>query len=343
MRVGIVGFGAWGSIHAASVTGLENHDLVAIACRSEESAARAREQYPAAQVFTDYRELVELDQIEAVHVVVPSYLHMEVALAAIAAGKHVLLEKPMATTIADCEHIVEAAEAARDTGGPTVSLVHELRCSEQWGSIRKAVETGEIGKPHYAMLNLFRFPYRKGTRGWRYDPSKVGSWVLEEPIHFFDLLLWYMEAAGSPVAVTAFANEYADGLTRDFTAVVQFQSGGYGVVSQTLSGFEHHQVVEVTGSDGAVRSIWSGAMDRTDKPEFSVTIQGKSLPDAAPVTMNAPSGELFEIREYIDLAHRGFADGISVYSARQELELIRLCLAAEASARTGKRVELGEH
>lgn len=341
MNIGIVGFGAWGTIHAASVTDLADDTLVAIACRSEESAARARELYPAAEVFTDYRRLLELESVEAVHVVTPSYLHTEVALATLEAGKDVLLEKPMATTIEDCERIVQAAESAAAAGGPTLSLVHELRCSAQWGAIRAAVESGDLGTPHYAMLNLFRFPYRRGTREWRYDPSKVGSWVLEEPIHFFDLLLWYFEPAGHPVAVTAFHNEYGEGLTRDFSAVVEFESGGYAVVSQTLSGFEHHQVVEVTGSEGSVRSIWSGAMDRTDKPEFKVTIQrrGKEAPSEA--ELNAPSGELFEIREYIDMAHRGFREKEPVYSARQELELIRLCLAAEESARTGRRTETG--
>ena len=345
MRTGVVGFGAWGGIHAASLTqlresGRTEYELTSIACRSEESAARARAQYPDAEVFTDYRRLLALPEVEAVHVVVPSYLHTEVALAAIEAGKHVLLEKPMATTVEDCERIVAAAENAGASGGPTVSIVHELRCSEQWGAVRRASETGDIGVPHYAMLNLFRFPYRTGTGGWRYETEKVGSWVLEEPIHFFDLLLWYMEPAGHPVAVTAFTNEYAKGLSRDFSAVVQFDSGGYGVVSQTLSGFEHHQVVELTGSDGAVRSIWSGAMDRTDKPEFSVSVKRKGATEPQLLALDAPSGELFEIRQYIDLAHTGFAEDRSIYTPRQELELIRLCLAAEQSARTGEKVPL---
>ena len=164
--------------------------------------------------------------------------------------------------------------------------------------------------------------------------------MLEEPIHFFDLLLWYLEPAGAPVAVTSFVNEYGAGLSREFTAVVEFESGAYGVVSQTLSGFEHHQVVEVTGSDGAMRSIWSGAMDRTDRPEFSLTIKTKNNEEPKRKKMSAPSGELFEIREYIDRALCAFDRGESVYSAGEEFKLIQLCLAAEESARTGQRVPL---
>jgi len=337
MRVGIIGYGGWGGIHAASVAGLKDHDLIAIACHSEETATRARGEHPEAQVFTDYRRLLALKEVQAVHVVVPSYLHVEVALAAIAAGKHVLLEKPMATTLSDGERLVAAAEAAPDA---VVSVVHEMRLSEQWRSIREEIAGGNIGTPHYAMLNLFRFPYRQGARNWRYDPSKVGSWVLEEPIHFFDLLLWYLEPAGAPVAVTSFVNEYGAGLSREFTALVEFESGAYGVVSQTLSGFEHHQVVEVTGSDGAMRSTWSGAMDRTDKPEFSLTVKTKNGEDPNHREMSAPSGELFEIREYIDMALSAFDRGESVYSAGDEFKLIQLCHAAEESARAGQRVPL---
>ncbi|MDX9957942.1 MAG: Gfo/Idh/MocA family oxidoreductase [Spirochaetia bacterium] len=340
MKVGIIGFGAWGSIHAASVAALPGKRLAAISCHSEESAAKAREQYPQTHVFTDYKLLLEMQEVEAVHVVVPSYLHTGIALAALEAGKHVLLEKPMATTLEDCQRIVQAAERAESERCQITSIVHEMRCSVQWSALRKAIDAGTIGKPHYAMLNLFRFPYRQGKGNWRYDPAKVGSWVLEEPIHFFDLLLWYMEPAGKPLAVTALTNEYAPGLCRDFTATVEFESGAYAVVSQTLSGFEHHQVVEVTGSNGAVRSIWSGAMDRTDKPDWSVRVKSRDQEEAAQLQLSEPSGELFEISRYIDLAHKGFSEGSSIYTPRQEMELIRLCLAAERSARTRARITL---
>jgi myo-inositol 2-dehydrogenase/D-chiro-inositol 1-dehydrogenase len=248
----------------------------------------------------------------------------------------VLLEKPMTTTLPDAEKVVAAAEAP---GAPVLTIVHELRCSEQWASIRRIIEQGEIGRPHYAMLNLFRFPYRSGSGGWRYDRRSVGSWVLEEPIHFFDLLLWYMEQAGRPRAVRAFINEQGPGLSRDFSAVVEFD-GAYGLISQTLSGFEHHQVVEVAGSEGAVRSLWSGAMDRTDRPEFSVTVRTRGESSPRRLVFGAPSGELFEIRELIRLALDSFSRGVSLYPARRGLQLMRLCLAAEDSARTGRRVLL---
>ncbi len=336
MRIALLGFGAWGSIHAEVLDSLENHELSAIVCHSRETAKRAQATYPAAEVSTDYRAQIARDDIDAVDVVLPSHYHVPAAIAALEAGKHVLLEKPMAPNLADGRRLLEAS----DGSDKAVSLIHELRCSKQWAGVKHLIAAGEIGRPHHALLNLFRFPYRSGRGEWRYSEDKVGSWVLEEPIHFVDLLLWYFEELGSPAGVTAFGNVESTGLTRDFTAAFDFPGGAYGIISQTLSGFEHHQVVEITGSEGAVRSLWSGAMDRTDRPEFSVTYKRQGEENLSRMQFEHPSGELFEIRRYISDALDGLEKGESLYPPKKELELIRVCLAAEESLRSGRRVDL---
>jgi myo-inositol 2-dehydrogenase/D-chiro-inositol 1-dehydrogenase len=140
--------------------------------------------------------------------------------------------------------------------------------------------------------------------------------------------------------VRASVNSEESDLSRDFTAVFEFPNGGYGMISQTLGGFEHHQVVEVTGTGGAIRSLWSGAMDRTDKPQYSVAYKTRSEEHPHYLNLEGPSGELFEIRRYIGSALDEMEAGVSVYPVEKELQLMRVCLAAEQSARTGTRVEL---
>jgi len=336
MNIGLLGYGGWGKIHAASVAQLERHRLVAIACRSEETAQAAQKDHPDCFVSTDYHAVIERGDVEAVDCALPTHLHVPAARAVIAAGKPLLLEKPMAGSLEEADRLVEAASA----GSVPVSMVHELRVSEQWAGVKKVVAAGEIGVPRYALLNLFRFPYRSGASGWRYHSDQVGSWVLEEPIHFIDLVTWYLEEAGAPVEVRAFANLHKSGLSQDFTAVLTFESGAYGVISQTLSGFEHHQVAEITGSHGAVRSTWSGAMDRTDKPEAHVRLQRRGSRAPEELSLGTPSGELFEISLYLGNAFDAFGSGQSVYTLEQERELVRICLAAERSAREGRPVKL---
>ncbi len=65
------------------------------------------------------------------------------------------------------------------------------------------IDEGFVGEPRYVLVELSRMPYRQGAEGWRYDIDKVGNWILEEPIHFFDFARWYLQGSGQPVSVFA--------------------------------------------------------------------------------------------------------------------------------------------
>ena len=129
----------------------------------------------------------------------PNHLHAEMAVKALEAGKHVLVEKPMATTLADAKRVVAAAERSgflsrRWPGAARLQAVGEgARTDRRW----------PIGRVRYANLTLFRRPLRPGSRNWRRTTESVGSWILEEPIHYIDLLLWYFRERGLPVEVSA--------------------------------------------------------------------------------------------------------------------------------------------
>src|ERR1700730_13244567 len=99
MRFGLIGYGLWGRHHAAAIAKAPGADLAAIACASEETAAAAHRDFPGGGVDTGYERLLAGGGMDAVAIVVPNPLHAEIGAAALKAGKDVLLEKPMATTI----------------------------------------------------------------------------------------------------------------------------------------------------------------------------------------------------------------------------------------------------
>ena len=209
--------------------------------------------------------MLEQMALDVVDIVTPSHTHREIACAALASGAHVLLEKPMALSLADCRAIQAAAKQANRQ----FAIGHELRLSSQWGEIKRIIERGDLGTPLYVLVELSRKPYRLGASGWRYDASRVGSWVLEEPIHFFDLARWYLESSGEPTQLYAVANSISaerPGLFDNFSATMRYASGAYAIVSQTLAAFEHHQTVKITGTKGALWAGWSGALERTLEP-----------------------------------------------------------------------------
>jgi myo-inositol 2-dehydrogenase/D-chiro-inositol 1-dehydrogenase len=340
VRIGLVGYGAWGRHHAEAIREAPGATLAGIACRSAATAARAREEHPDVPVHRDYRELLARADVDAVDVVVPNHLHAEVGVAALERGKDVLLEKPLAPTAEECDRLIQAARA----GGRVLSVGHEFRLSTQWGAIKALVDEGALGEPRYALVSLFRFPYRQGAGGWRYAPAQVGSWILEEPVHFFDLVMWYFEGWGAPIAVLAVGNSKtgAGGEARmadDFTAVLRYPAGRYAVVTQTLAGFEHHQVVEVVGSAGAVRAWWSGAMDRTLHPTYELKIQRRDTPQPETVPL-APSGELFELKEELARTVAAFRERRPLVSGEEARTRVIVCLEAERSLREGREVAL---
>jgi myo-inositol 2-dehydrogenase/D-chiro-inositol 1-dehydrogenase len=341
VRFGLVGFGAWGQHHANAISVTEGAQLVAIAARSAASVSAARAAYPAAHLYGDFRELLARDDLDVVDVVVPSHLHHEVAMAALAAGKHLLLEKPMGVTLAQCDDMIRSAQQQ----GRLLAVGHELRLSSMWGKAKRMIDDGFIGTPLYALVELSRNPYRLGADGWRYDIARVGSWILEEPIHFFDLARWYLEAAGEPERIYATANSRQQDrpeLHDNFSAILHFRGNAYAVISQTLAAFEHHQTIKVTGTSGALWASWSGAMDRTRHPTFSLRAFGGQHVTTVPI--EKPTGELFELEDQIARLVAAVRHGEPLHcTAHDGRWSVAMCLAAEKSVKSGQVVPLGDY
>lgn len=326
MQFAVIGYGAFGRLHAQCIHQLAETDLVAIGAHGAASAAAAAADFPAVAIYRDYRELLANAEVEAVSVVVPNHLHAEIGIAALAAGKDILLEKPMATTLADCDALLAAAQRH----DKQISVGFELRVSQQWGAIKQFIDDGAIGRPYYANLSLFRHPYRPGADGWRHDPARVGSWILEEPIHFIDLLMWYFAALGDPIAVRAAGTVSAKGRgTYDsFSTTLTFPQHAYATISQSLAGFGHHLVLEIAGDQGAIRSLWSAADARSLQPQYELQMlrSGEELPERITVEK---SGEVYELAEQIRRTSLAFEQRRSLVSGVEARKRMVVCLEAE--------------
>ncbi len=340
VKFALAGFGAWGKLHAKSIHDNPAARLVAITAPTEATRAEAAATYPGARIFATAAEMIAQGDFDLIDIVTPSHTHREIALAAMAKGKHVLLEKPMAITLEDCQAIVAGARQH----GVHLAVGHELRLSSQWGLIKRLIQDGVIGDPQYVLVELSRKPYRTGASGWRYDQSRVGSWVLEEPIHFFDLARWYLESSGDPVELYAYGNSRDPArptLFDNFSAMFKYPNGSYAVVSQTLAAFEHHQTVKVSGTKGALWAGWSGALDRTLEPSYFLKVfDGEKLEQ---VKIEKHSGEVFELREEIAQSIAMVRTGQKPAATGEDgLWSAGLCLVAEESIRQQRPLPVAE-
>lgn len=336
LRCGLLGYGAWGSHHARVMAGNLNAVLVALAAQSEATCTRARDDYPGCRVYADYRELLAREQLDAVVVVLPSHLHYEASRSILDSGRHLLLEKPMCLNAADC---VMLNTLARERGR-VLAVGHEMRLSSLWGKVKALVDAGAIGRPLYALIELWRKPYRLGADGWRYDLNRVGNWILEEPIHFFDLARWYFQGHAEPVSVFAQANgKRADRpeLHDHFAATLTFSDGAYAVIAQCLGGWEHHQTVKLSGTDGALWAAWSGAMDRTFEPSFSLKLQRG--PDVEAIPIPRAAGEVFELEDQFARFVHAVQTGTAPAATGEDGGwAVAMCLHAAESVRRGTPV-----
>jgi myo-inositol 2-dehydrogenase/D-chiro-inositol 1-dehydrogenase len=310
--------------------------LVAIAARSEATQARARQEHPGCEVYGDYRVLLDKERLDAVAVVLPSHLHFEASRAVLESGRHLLLEKPMCLSVDECRRLNALAEERR----LALAVGHEMRLSSLWGKGKELIDAGAIGVPLYLLIELWRKPYRLGADGWRYDIRRVGSWILEEPIHFFDLARWYLERFAQPVSVYARANARRTDhpeLHDHFSATLTFSGGQLAVIAQCLTGWEHHQVVKVAGTEGSLWASWSGAMDRTFEPTFRMQLERGGAVEEVPIPRAA--GEVFELEDQFARFVRCLrGEGVPAATGADGEWSVRLCLLAQESAQRGAPV-----
>lgn len=336
IRFGLIGCGRFGSHHAQAIVNTEDAELIAVAARSEETCAKVRSTFPSVDATTDYQKLLDRADLDVVDVVLPTHLHFEVGRAVLESGRHLFLEKPMAATLDHCRQLVHLAE----TYEKVLAVGFKRRVAHLWRKVKDLIDSGAIGRPQYAVFSLWRWPYRPGSQGWRYDIRRVGSWILEEPVHSFDKARWYLASLGEPESIFAAANarrpDHSE-LHDNFSAILRFPQGAHVIVTQTLSAFGHYHEAKLTGTEGALWAKWSGARDSDLQPTSSLHyVRGDEIQE---VPLPPPTGELFELEQEMAMMVRAVRDGQPpVATGLDGAWSVGLAEAAHRSIETGRVV-----
>lgn len=185
LRIGVIGLGWQGGSHLANLAANPEVELVAGCDLDPDRLKAAVEKYRLRHTFTDYLELLGCDEVEAVVIVLPDFLHREAATAALEAGKHVLLEKPMALTVADAEAMAKVADAA--PGCFMLNLSNRFMYPFSKG--KETIDSGAVGQVRYVfsrMSNRIEVPTEKLP--WL-QQSHLAHWI---GVHRLDLARWWI-------------------------------------------------------------------------------------------------------------------------------------------------------
>ncbi len=193
IRIGVLGAGFMGGTHARAFAKLPDVQVVGVSSRSSEKAAALAKEV-GAEPFTDSMALASDPRVDAVSVTLPTQLHMEYAVAALNAGKHVLLEKPMAVTLEECDQIIAAAKR----NDRILMVAHVLRYWPEYVALADFVRSGALGKPLIATAKRLAGPPRWAE--YYLHPEWSGGEVVDLQIHDDDTLNWLF---GTPKTVYA--------------------------------------------------------------------------------------------------------------------------------------------
>ncbi len=314
LRIGVIGCGGLGKRQAQIAKETEGVDLVGVADVNEDSARQVAEELQIGLAAGEYGELLAAN-LDAVLVVTPTYTHKEIVLAAADAGLDVFCEKPMATSVGDCDEMIAATDAA----GVQLMVGYVLRFYPAYAAMKEMTENGRLGEVRLAWAVRMGGRPPAGIGAWRREKEKVGG-LYSASCHQMDLLLWM---GGPATEVTGHVNwgSFEDTDTEDSILVSWWaENGAFGSLhSSQLYGVGGSEF-GLGGTEGSVKLLDSNTIMFADHEGNQETIE-----------FDPVNGLAIELGHFFDCCRSGEENCIPGKAGRDSLEMF------EAAYRSSER------
>ena len=334
----VVGLGV-GMRHVEAAANSERANLVAVCDLIQEKLDKVTEQFPGTLTYLDFDEMLKNPDIDIVSICVPSGMHADLAVRALEAGKHVLVEKPIDITVDAAMRI----EEARVRTGKKAGVIHQNRNNADMAPILDAVRSGRIGDLFYGDFEVKWFRtqeyYDKG--GWRgtWEMDGGGS-LMNQAVHTVDLMQWIMGDVKSVTSKVGIYNHKIE--TEDFTAsLIEFKSGAVATFVSTTCAYPGLNTgIKVYGTKGSIEAngdtllLWKidGAED-DEEAKMLETYSGNSAAAALDPTLCTGHASMVE-----DMIAAVLDDRDPQILPMEAIKSVRIVNAVYESAKTGKPV-----
>jgi len=249
VRFGVIGVKGIGKVHIKGILSTEEAELLAVADIDEEEGRSVASAY-GVEWYNDYEKMLELEELDAVTVCTPHFLHYPMVMRALDSVKHVLVEKPMAITVGEADNMI--ANARRR--GLKLGVVFQYRTDPVNCQIKRSIETGELGRIYRVCMEAccFRTQSYYNMDAWRGRwATEGGGALINQTIHDFDLLGWFV---GKPVRLqgqigTLYHNIKVEDIA---SATVLFENGAHGVIQVGVVDAVETARLEICGEKGKI-------------------------------------------------------------------------------------------
>jgi predicted dehydrogenase len=330
--------------HAKAIGDVRGAKLVACADSSEERAAALAKEFGCTP-YSSVQAMLADKAVDAVTVATPSGAHMEPAVAAANAGKHVIVEKPLEITLKKCDKIIAACESA----GVKLSAIFPSRFHDSSKLMKQAVDQQRFGRITLgdAYVKWFRTQQYYDSGAWR------GTWALDgggslmnQAVHTVDLLAWLMGPVAEVQAYSATLAHERIEVEDVCTATLRFESGALGVIEATTAAYPGYlKRIELHGSEGSAvleeEDIKAWDFMKKARGDDAVLRQMSTSKStgggAADPSAIGHHGHTLQFQDFVDAIRKDRAPAIDGHEGRRSIEII---LAIYQSAKTGKKVTL---
>ena len=352
LRVALVGAGNIASHHLPAYAQFPEHVRLVAVCDLDETLARKRaREVGVERVYGDVDALLREVACDALDVCVTPDQHASVALAAIESGRHVLVEKPFALTLADCRGLVVAADRA----GVTLMVAQNQRFLPSHQAARAIIASGELGEIRAVQTTSIQHWGALAEGHWQYDGARAGGGaVIGVGVHRLDLVRFLagnVERVLSAVTRTT-SPRFVNGAEEVAAATFELENGALGQAFATVSAFRspwseqllvfgERGTIHASPAPGSVRSRAFVASERRSAAvvEWADQFGGFEPVDATAEGLPSESGQVNEILHFASCCSTG-AEPLS--SGRDNIGTMQLVAAIYESARIGSRVELAD-
>jgi len=220
VKVAIIGTGSISNFHMLGYKNLENVEVIAACDINKKRAEDFAEKYNIPNVFTDYNEMLKMEEIDAVSVTTWNNIHASASIAALKAGKHVFCEKPLALNAVQAQEMVDAAKKS----DKILMVGFVRRFGDNTKALKDFIDNGDLGKIYYAKTGCLRKWGNPG--GWFSDKKRSGGGpVIDLGVHIIDLVRYL---AGKPKAVAVTASTFSHiGMKPGVKGISKYNSADY--------------------------------------------------------------------------------------------------------------------